>query len=442
MTRFLADEDEFVDPESALPLMTTKRLLKRLGVTDATRLEQEVAVRDWLERNAPNEILGEALRREGFIDRAAAGGPRMRSVDDHERFLSDYVDYVRGVVVPARHELREILDSWMNKEYWAAHREVDRLPFPYPVQDIAVRIKRPESVLDKIRRKPSTYPAGESIESIRRMSDLLAGRVVVWFSSQLTFIDRHIRSSGLFELSPDRAPIAFVDEKDFEELDLGHFERRAQEIPVPQSLRYFVRLVGGSQAGERPYFELEVRTAVANLWAELEHLVGYEPNAWTGLEVRKRLPELVRRLREVDRELNALHDDLRRFQATSTYTEENPLNAENISAVLSSVGLDCSQFEIEGILSLLTSRGVRTVGDFKRRASESRLDVIRNVYFAKEQRPPHDFEVVATLAMIGEDADAGSIISATEANLAYERAWKQVFDEIKAADKIRKHAAG
>lgn len=442
MTRFLADEDEFADPESALPLLTTKRLLKRLGVAAASRSEQEVAVRDWLERNVPNEILGEALRREGFVRRAAADTPGMGPGDRHERFLADYVDYVRRVVVPARHELREILDSWKNKGYWAAHRETERLPFPYPVQDVAVRIKRPESVLDKIRKKPSTYPAGESLESIRRMSDLLAGRVVVWFSSQLTFIDRHIRSSGLFELSPDRPPIAFVDETDFEELDLGHFERRAQEISVPQSLRYFVRLVGGVPADECPYFELEVRTSIANLWAELEHLVGYEPNAWTGLEVRKRLPELVQRLREVDRELSALHDDLRKFQATSTFTDQNPLNAENIGAVLSSVSLDCSQFEIEGILNLLTSRGVRTVGDFKRRASESRLELIRNVYFAKEQRAPHDFEVVATLAMIPEDADAHSIVSATEANLAFERAWKQLFAEIKAADKGRRRPAG
>ena len=100
-------------------------------------------------------------------------------------FLEQYSAYVSTVLKPTQQEVKAAFDRWRDPLFWAKYTKKSRLPVPSPIQRVHTRIKRPESVLDKISRKPKSFPDGLSAGSFRRMNDALAGRMVTYFLSAL-----------------------------------------------------------------------------------------------------------------------------------------------------------------------------------------------------------------------------------------------------------------
>lgn len=81
------------------------------------------------------------------------------------------------------------------------------------------------------------------------------------------------------------------------------------------------------------------------------------------------------------------------------------LTTENLPIALATIGLDCAQAEIDGLLKLLTSRNVSTVGRLRSLSNRWRLEHIRRTFRAKEGRPPKNFEVLTTLAMLAGSSE-------------------------------------
>ena len=315
---------------------------------------------------------------------------------DQRRFLDEYRRYAENTLEPIQRQLKDLLAEWRSPDYWAAYSLSGRHPTPSPIQRVRIRIKRPESALDKILRKPESYPDALTIESLRRMPDTLGARVIVFFLSQLALVDREIRNSPHFELSSTHPPIAYLSPQMHSQLGLGHIQRQEKESGYA-SIHYLLRLKDPSSS-ENPCFELQLRTLSEDLWGEIEHILGYKPGKRTSFAVRKQFNIISKNLEALDEHFNFLFEELSRFQEEVVFNDQDPLNAENLPHLLREVGLGCAQREIDGLLKLLFSRGIRTVQELRNVATSRRIDMIRNAYLLEGGRQPINFEYVANLA--------------------------------------------
>jgi len=347
----------------------------------------------------------------------------MKDAQKLHEFLQNYKLYVTDILQPTRNEAKILLKRWKEAGYWAKYIGKTRLPAPSPIQRAFSRIKRPESVVDKIYRKPADYPAGLSSESFRKMHDTVGARVIVYFMSQLPLIDKELRDSGDFEISPDSPPIAYLSADLTKKYSLDHLRQGEKESGC-SSIHYIAKLRNSKiQIDQRPWFELQVRTLAEDVWGEVEHIIGYKPDKKTSFAVRNQFYVISKELSAIDEHFNFLYEELLRFQEEASIRDTDPLNAENLPPVLSELGIGCAQQEIYGLLKLLVSRQVKTVGALRGLATIRRMDVIRNTYRAEKGRAAANFEVVATLATLGSATSDEEEIELIKAQMAFLDAW-------------------
>jgi putative GTP pyrophosphokinase len=313
--------------------------------------------------------------------------------------VEEYVRYARTVLHPNRDRLRTMFRSWKEPSYWERPDSV-RLPAPSPIQRGVSRVKRVESVVDKLLRRPQWYPDGLTMNSIPLMYDTLGARIVVYFLSSFPLIDRQLRQNDVLELHPTEPARAFLSRDLADRLGLNHLQIERKESGYA-SLHYTVRFREAALPDcTRPWFELQVRTLVEDAWSEIEHILGYKPDKDTTLGVKKRFRIIANELTAIDEHFDLIYDELSRYQQQVKYEKSDKLNAENLPAVLSQLGISCAQSEIDGLLKLLASRGFDRVTDLSEGAAGDRIDVIRNTYRVHCGRAPTDFETVAAIAAI------------------------------------------
>lgn len=350
----------------------------------------------------------------------------MATALQQQEFLRIYEDYAQYILKPTELELREFFHEWKDPSAWVEQVRSSRMPAPSPIKRTTTRIKRPESVADKIYRKPSSFPDGFSDVSIRSMRDTLGARVVVYFLSNLPMVDRALRTSEVLEISASDPPIAYLSRDLIERLGLTHIRHETKESGYA-SIHYIVRLRSSSLPLEnRPWFEVQVRTLAEDVWGEIEHLLGYKPNKRTSFAVRKQFQIIGSQLTAIDEHFNLLYEELARFQEEATYRDLDPLNAENLPPVLSEFGVSCAQREIDGLLKLLTSRGLRTVGELRERAKSRTIQIIREVFVEEEERPPSNFEIVAGIAATNESQSESDIRQSVLTQLQFLKAWEEL----------------
>lgn len=339
-------------------------------------------------------------------------------------FLEQYRHYVQYVLKPASGELEKLFSLWESPSYWNKYSGTARLPIPSPIHRTSFRIKSPESAADKILRKPSDYPENLSLESLRKMSDALAGRIIVYFLSDLPMVDREIQNSESLEISPEEKPVAYLSGDLLARLGLTHIDNQQKESGYT-SIHYILRFRDSAISGsECPWFEIQVRTLVGDIWAEIEHVLGYKPGKHTSFAVRKQFQILASQLIAIDEHFNFLYSELSRFQEIVSYDENNPLNAENLPAALNEIGVNCAQKEIDSLLKILSSRGINTVGELLKEGTTSRIETIRNVFIGHAGRTPENNEIVANLGAIKNIEDETAIVEAIKARIGILDTWK------------------
>lgn len=357
--------------------------------------------------------------------------------EKHREFLDDYKRYVREVLLPTNQEIQKLFKEWKDPTSWAHHARTTRLPVPSPVQRTVSRIKRPESVVDKILRKPSLFPEGLSINSVKTMGDAVAGRVVVYFLTHLPLIDKELRYSETLEISAVDPPVAYLTQDLLERMGLNHIRRMTKESGYA-SIHYIVRFRSSVvPSKERPWFELQVRTLAEDVWGEIEHCLGYKPNKRTSFAVRKQFQIISSQLMAIDEHFNLLYEELTRFQEEAIFRDADPLNAENLPAVLSELGITCAQREIDGLLKLLISRGVQTVGQLREGGDSRTLDVISKAYKNLEGRLPTHFELIAAIAAAQGMQEESEITEAIKAQIDFLKAWEKLKSDSDFGSKTR-----
>lgn len=341
-------------------------------------------------------------------------------------FLREYGDYVAHVLKPARQEVKKLLGEWREPGFWSRYKG-SRQPDPSPVQRVRTRIKRPESVVDKIKRKPSEFPSGLGRESFEGMQDALGARLIVYFLHQLPLIDKELqRPDSPFEISKDAPPVAYLSQDLVSRLSLQDLARADKDSGYA-SVHYVLRLRKNSPSQDkRPWFELQVRTLVEDTWAEIEHILGYKPQKRTSLAVTRQFQIISGLLRSIDEHFSFLAQEQARFQGEISYQDTDPLNPENLPSVLAEVGLSCAQREIDGMLKVLTSRRHETVGKFRLIATPKRIEIIRNTYLHTVGRSPVDFEVIANLANLDGCRNDDEIIERVKGQIQFLHVWREI----------------
>jgi ppGpp synthetase/RelA/SpoT-type nucleotidyltranferase len=345
------------------------------------------------------------------------------ATQQHQQFLSDYHAHVVETINPLRLRLRSLLAEWRTPTYWEAYRKPPQ-PTPTPVLWTQVRVKRAEAVVDKIARNPHQFPAGLSMASVSEMGDLLAGRVVVAFLPHLGLVDQELRSHRDLELWATKTPRAHLrpDTADLSGISLSSFDAQAKPWGSA-ALVYWLCFSGNGEP--ECAFELQVVTLLENAWGEVQRQLGYRTQKGTSQDVRSRFEEVGADLSDLEVRLAALHHELADHQnrARREASPADPLNAENLPGLLTDVGLPAAQTELEGMLKVLASRGVRTVSDLRARATPETISMIRATYLEEAGWAPTTFEVVATVAMLDDPPSRAETARATRLSIAYAETW-------------------
>jgi putative GTP pyrophosphokinase len=345
-------------------------------------------------------------------------------IDGTREFLNYYTNYVNELLKPTQEEVKFFLRSWREPGYWKKYVVKSRSSDPSPIQHIRTRIKRPESVVDKILRKPGSFPKGMNPVSLERMNDAFGARAVTYFLSGLPLVDQEIRSCGKFEICTDDPPKAYLSDELARRLGITHIKREDKESGYA-AIHYILRLSDSKLSiDKRPWFELQVRTLVEDAWGEIEHILGYKPGKRTSFAVRKQFKIISAELAAIDEHFNFLYEELLRFQSEVDFRDADPLNAENLPPLLSDLSIGCAQQEVDGLLKLLVSRGISTVALLRKAAPISRLEIIRNTYRVEEGRLPKNFEIVACLASVPDIREEKEIPDRIKAHISYLRAWE------------------
>ncbi len=345
---------------------------------------------------------------------------------DLQDFITCYTAHVGEVLQPARERVEHILNGWREPGYWRKYATKSRLSDPSPIQRIRTRIKHPASVVDKILQNPTTFPSGLKPDSLQRVDDALGARVVVYFLTGLPLVDQELRKSEHFEISQSDPPVAYMSAELAQRLGLAHLGRRVKESGYA-AIHYTLRLLDAEAPQDRqPWFELQVRTLVQDAWAQIEEILGYKPAKKTSFAVSKQFKIIAAELTAIDEHFNFLYEELLCFQEEVVFEDHDPLNAENLPPVLAGLGLGCAQQELDGLLKLLVSRGITTVGHLQKSASVRRIEIIRNTYRNEQGQAPRDYEVVASLAASADLTDDEDLAQRVKAHVTYLREWEAV----------------
>ncbi len=350
---------------------------------------------------------------------------------EHGEFLQAYADYYRDILEPTKDEIKKLTKPWRFTDFWLARRAPEDLVARSPIERIYSRIKRPESVVDKITRHPEFFKGGLTVSNMERMQDMIGVRIIVRFLSDMLAVDALLRDDCGFVVSTEIPPVAYLPQDLFTRLGLdgeGVGFTHGHKASGYASLHYIIQLRDSDvPAHQRPWFELQLRTMAEETWGQVEHQLGYKPGKGTAMAVRRQFKIIANHLGAVDEHFDFLKEELRFLQSVADAKDAEKLSAENLPSVLHELSLHCAQQEIDGLLKLLFSRGIERVGELRAAAANpERLQRIHNRYVAKLGYRPSLFDVVANLANLRDCRNPEQEMRQIDNQILYLETWNQL----------------
>lgn len=347
-----------------------------------------------------------------------------------QNFLPYYEDYDKNILKPTKKEIEDLFILWEKREFWGENR-LGRFPTPSPINECKVRIKRPERLVDKITRQPATFPDGLAPGSLRILNDAVAGRIVVYFLSNLPLINEAILNEESLEISDRNKPVAYFAEWQKETTKKLNL-RNVRSVSKPSgytSIHYIVRFKKSIvPINDRPWFEIQVRTLTQHVWSEIEELLGYKPDdkKQPSYFLRKQFHIICSHLTTIDEHFDLLLDEVNRQQSEITFNDDSSLSVENLPSVLNSNSIGCAQKEILIFLNLLNDRGIKTVGSLRKTISSVSIDLIRDIFRNYRSREPENAEIVASIAAARGLDSRDEIIKAIEIQINFLELWQKL----------------
>ena len=338
------------------------------------------------------------------------------------QFREAYWAYKNDTLDVTEAELRRAFGRWNSHHYWRKYRAEGYVPgvtIPSPIQRVDYRVKRLESVEDKIRRRyPDQFTGGWVPASFEEMDDALGARIVVYFLSDLTLIHRELHDledQRLIEIRREPPVRAYLPPGLPERLDLHDVDRQEKESGYA-SVHYYCRLIRSVvDDRRRPWFEVQVRTLAEHVWAEVHHLIGYKREKDTQVEVEEETRIISAQLKAIDEHFDLLRMRLGRAQERIKRPRlADRVNAENLPHILAELNLLADQREIDGLLRSLASRGIRNVKEFRARATRDRVSLIQQEWRRVTRRDARTFDVIGVVGTIDAGASGADVKRRTQ----------------------------
>lgn len=348
----------------------------------------------------------------------------MGGAEEQNNFLEIYKDYVTNILTPTKNEIKTILRKWKDSDSWRQH--TDELVSPTPINWVAIRIKRPESLVDKILAQTKTFPEGLVYNSLRIVNDTVAGRIIVYCLSDLKLIHETIINCKEFDVSTQNPPAVFLEDKFIRKLGFDELEIRGKDTGYC-AIHYILRLKKTIVPdGKRPWFEIQVKTLAQHAWSEIEHILGYKPSCSQSATRQKQFKIISAHLNAIDEHFDLLFEEVLSNQQEVIYKPQSIITPENLPKLLNDKGIKCAQDEIDKLLKILNSRGVNYVGDFEEVASGNRLKIIKDTYKNLTKNEPDNSEIVANLAAIKGITDDSYISEAVRTQINFKEIWDEL----------------
>ncbi len=178
-----------------------------------------------------------------------------------------------------------------------------------PIEHVGSRLKSPESVLEKVRRK--NYPM--NLAAIREnVLDIAGVRVVCSFISDIAQIR---------DMLAGQEDITVLEERDY----ITHRKPNGY-----QSLHLIVSIpVFRSARTERIPVEIQIRTIAMDFWASLEHKIYYKYRGEVPPNLRSDLAQAAEVATQLDEKMEALHRQVDR----TAQVRSRPADSLDLSAL-------------------------------------------------------------------------------------------------------------
>lgn len=164
-----------------------------------------------------------------------------------------------------------------------------------PIEHVKTRIKTPESVMQKLRRKNLDITLENAKEHIR---DIAGVRVICSFSTDIYQI---------LEMIGEQTDVKVIEVKDYVKDPKPNGYKSVHlivEIPVFLTNRT-----------ENVLVEIQIRTSAMDFWASLEHKIYYKYNEGIPPEIQQQLKESADMIGLLDKRMLALNEEVLRHRA-------------------------------------------------------------------------------------------------------------------------------
>ncbi len=229
---------------------------------------------------------------------------------------------------------------------------------------ITHRIKTVESIKGKLERKPEKYT------SISQLRDILGFRVICFFQEDIDRIAEKI--AGGFrvdrQLSTDKRSL--IDPTSFGYLSLHYIIALPNDEGYPEELCSL-------------WFEVQIRTILQHVWAEIEHDLGYKSEFGVPRGVRRNFSRAASLLETADDVFTDIRQTLTQYRqevvssierdqaaelyldaiTISEFTSKSRKYLNLLEEIAAITGAHITEANPEGQLPQLSFLGIRTLGD-------------------------------------------------------------------------------
>lgn len=153
------------------------------------------------------------------------------------------------------------------------------------------RVKAAQSLTRKASRPDRTY------ENIWNITDVIGLRIVTGFEDDVEEVGKRIEDKHVVDLANSHNRIVFDDHERFGYRSLHYVCHFPESFGFPPEAR----------------FEIQVRTALQDVWAELEHDLGYKASDLAPSKLRRRFSRVSSLLEIAEEELVQIRRELRSY---------------------------------------------------------------------------------------------------------------------------------
>lgn len=166
-----------------------------------------------------------------------------------------------------------------------------------PIEHLKTRLKTPDSILDKLKRKNLDLTLVQAKAQIR---DIAGIRVICSFSTDIYRI---------YDMISSQSDVKVLEVKDY----VKHPKKNGyQSLHVILEIPVFL-----TNRVENVMVEIQIRTIAMDFWASLEHKIYYKFNEHVPQEILQQLKESADMVASLDQRMLALNDAVLKQRALS-----------------------------------------------------------------------------------------------------------------------------